>query len=207
MKRYFLRRNKEDKGWFFAPMSQTCWFLVVTAVLMFDFFIIKAIVQGFESYPSDFIAIKNALQNDPPDGNDDKNYQNALVKEIIAASDTGIKSHNTSTSETKILSLEVLKKLLQVKNNKYHINSTGGIDDLDITVYNPSDHFIESLTVQIDYFQEDGKLVQTKAYTTAFVKPKSYKTIHIPSNTKGSKIIYRITNIKSSECAPHEFMA
>jgi hypothetical protein len=207
MKRYFLRRNKEDKGWFFTPVSQATWFFVLAAVLMFDFFIIKAIVQGFEEYPNNYITIKNALQKDPLDGTEDKSYQNALVKEAIAAADTGIKTKTSNTENSKTLSLEGLKKLLDIKSNKYHVNSTGGIDDLELTLINPSDHFVEEITVQVDYLQEDGKLVQTEAFTTNFVKPKSSKIIHIPSNSKGSKVVFRITKIKSSECEVHEFMA
>lgn len=173
---------------------------------MFDYCIIKAIVQGFEEYPNDFIAIKNALQKDPPDGAVDKNYQNALVKEVIAASDTGIKTNSSNPEKSKNLSLQGLKKLLEVKNNKYQLNPNGGINDLELSLYNPSELFIEAITVQVDYLMEDGKLVQTKAFTTNYVKPKSTKIIHIPSNTKGSKVIYRITNVKSSDCVSHEFM-
>jgi hypothetical protein len=207
MKRYLLRRNKENKGWFFIPISQVSWFSIVAAVLMFDFFIIKAIVQGFEYYPSDYIAIKNALQKDPPDGKIDKNYQNALVKEIIAATDTGINTNSANTEKNKLISLGDLKKLLQIKTNNYQLMSSGGIKALEITVLNPSTHFIEAVTVQVDYLEEGGKLVQTEAFTTNYIKPKSSKIIHIPSNTKGSKIIYRITNVKSSECVSRQFEA
>lgn len=185
---------------FFAPTSQVSWFLVVVAVLMFDFFILKAIVQGFNYVPSDFVAIKNALKKDPPSGNTDNNYQNALVKEIISASDTGQKLDKSKAVRTLELSLADLKKLLEIKTNNYHVVSSGGIDELELTVFNNSALFIEAVTVQVDYLENRGHLVQTKAFTTNFVKPKSSKTIHIPANTKGSKIKYRITNVKSSEC-------
>ena len=205
MKRYFLRRNGQQKGRLFTPASQLSWFLVVTAVLMFDFFIIKAIVQGINYYPSDYIAIKNALQKDPPDGAVDKNYQNALVKEVIAASDTGIETNSSNKDKAALLNLDGLKNLLQVKSNDYHLIPTGGIGELELTVVNPSSHFVEAVTVQVDYLAEDGKLVQTEAFTTNYVKPKSSKTIHVPSNTKGSKIVYRITKVKSSECTSRQF--
>lgn len=207
MKRYFLRRNGQKKGRFFTPASQLSWFLVVTAVLMFDFFIIKAIVQGFNEFPSGYIAIKNALQKDPPDGAVDKNYQNALVKEVIAASDTGIKSYGSATDLLATISLDALKKLLQVKSNDYHMIPSGGIGELELTVVNPSSHFVESVTVQVDYLEDNGKLVQTEAFTTNYVKPKSSKTIHVPSNSRGCKIVYRITKVKSAECASRQFEA
>lgn len=207
MKRYFMRRNGQKKGTFFTPASQLSWFLVVTSVLMFDFFIIKAIVQGFNEYPSGYIAIKNALQKDPPDGAVDRNYQNALVKEVIAASDTGIKSKASSLDQLANISLDVLKKLLQVKSNVYHLIPTGGIDDLELTIVNPSSHFVEAVTVQVDYLEDNGKLVQTEAFTTNYVKPKSSKIIHVPSNSRGCKINYRITKVKSAECASRQFEA
>lgn len=207
MKRYFMRRNGQKKGRFFTSASQMSWFLVVAAVLMFDFIIIKAIVQGFNEYPSGYIAIKNALKKDPPDGAVDKNYQNALVKEVIAASDTGIKSNGSSSGKLAVLTLDGLKKLLQLKSNEYHLLPTGGIGELELTVVNPSAHFVEAVTVQVDYLEDNGKLVQTEAFTTNYVKPKSSKTIHVPSNSRGCKIIYRITKVKSAECASRQFEA
>jgi hypothetical protein len=190
-----------------TPSSQISWFLVVAAVLMFDFFIIKAIVQGLNYNPTDYIAIKNALQKDPPTGNTDNNYQNALVKEIISASDTGQKTNITKPAKTKEISLAEMKKLVQIKNNNYHVITAGGIDDLELTVFNNSAFFIEAVTVQVDYLEVKGQLVQTEAFTTNFVKPKSSKTIHVPSNSKGAKIKFRITNVKSPECVSRKLEA
>lgn len=201
MKRYLLRRVKETGRKYFRLTSQTSWFLVVAAVLLFDFLIIRAIVEGFDQEHPGFQAFKSAFQKGPsPDEKVDNNYQNALVKEIISASDTGTKPEKSVSEQAQVISIGGLKKMLQVESNVYHVTATGGIYDLELTVFNQSNYFIEEVTVQVDYFNIKGQLVQTESFLTTLIKPKSSKTIQIPSNDKGVKIKYRITNIQAPEC-------
>jgi hypothetical protein len=187
-------------------ISHISWSLVVAAVLLLDFFIIRSILERFNSEPYYYTAIKSAFQKEPvPKEKVDNNVQNAIVKEIVAAPDTNIKIKKTLPTKEEILSLKELKSLLQIKSNKYHVVASGGIDDLALTVYNESPYFLEAVTVQVDYLKTKKKLVQTESFTTTYLKPNSSKTIHIPSNSKGKKIKYRITNVQASECKMRKF--
>jgi hypothetical protein len=187
-------------------VSHTSWFLVVVAVLIFDFIIIKSIVESFNSETQYYSAIKSAFQKEPiPKEKVDNNIQNALVKELVTAPDTNIKVHKSIPAKEEILSLAELKNLLQIKSNKYHVIASGGIDDLQITLYNKSPYFVDAVTIQIDYLRTRRKLVQTESFTTTYIKPNSSKTIYIPTNNKGKKIKYRITNVQSSECKLRKF--
>lgn len=209
MKSLFSMKNAEHTKWQnkfrSLVVSQFSWLLLVVAVLIFDFIIIKSIVQGFDQDTVYYSDIKNAFQKEPSKKpKTDNTIQNALVKEIVAVSDTGIKikkiQENKPADKAEFITISELRNFLQVKSNKFHVSRSGGINDLELTVYNQSPYFIDAVTVQVDYLQTKRKLVQTKSYTTTYVKPNSSKIIHIPSNKKGKKIKYRVTNVQSTEC-------
>lgn len=118
------------------------------------------------------------------------NFKNAIVTEVVPVFKT----------EKKISSkIRDIKKQVYVKNNAYKVGLFGGVNGLQLTVFNTSVHFVDKVVVAVDYLRPNGEIVQSENVLFSSIKPKSAQTIAIPGSNRGVKVKYKILKVYSHE--------
>jgi len=116
------------------------------------------------------------------------NFQNALAKEFIPIE-----------KKPKKLKPKELKKMVSLQASKYEVKILGGIKDLDLTVQNFSDHFLDEVIVKVEYLKPKGEVINSELITISGVKAGESKTVEVPPSTRGVKVNYSIEEIVSKE--------
>lgn len=165
----------------------------VTAVfigVMLSAFIVKKMVDDSIAAPSEeSIAAIPIIDHEPPADNSES-YKNAIVTEIVPV----FKSNKKTVVKHKDI-----KKQLSVKNNQYKVGLFGGINGLQLTVFNASPHFVDKVIVTVDFLRPNGEVVQSENVMFSAIKSKDAQTIAIPGTNRGVKVRYRILKVYSHE--------
>lgn len=117
-----------------------------------------------------------------------ENFQNALSKEFIP--------YEARPKKTRP---KDLKKMVSVEANEYHVRLLGGINDLQLTIQNYSEHLLDKVSIKVDYLKPKGEVVNTEVVTVKNIKPQETKNIDVPPSKRGVKIKYTILNVYSQE--------
>ena len=163
--------------------------------LIFSAFIIKQIIENFDddyikTTETTSVAIPYEQQNEEEPGAD---FQNALSTEIeIPVTDTV----QTMPKKKKV---ENLNNLVNVKGGDYKKRVLGGIEGLELTVFNKSSHVLDKVLVEVNYLKPNGDVVKTDTYEVSSVLAKGSKTFSVPPSNRGVKVKYKITNIISRQ--------
>jgi len=120
----------------------------------------------------------------------EENLQNALVTEIVPV------YKNSPVKKTKKMKL---KKQLQVSTNHYKVGLFGGINGLQLTVFNTSPQVVDKVVVALDYLRPNGAVVQSENIAFTSIKPKGAQTIAIPGSNRGVKVKYKIIRITAHD--------
>ncbi len=94
-----------------------------------------------------------------------------------------------------------LSKLVSVESNQYHVVAFGGIRNLQLTVYNDSKYLLDNVTVELQYLKPSEQPLRTENIQFRAVSPGGSMTIRVPDTNRGIKVLYRITNILSTQSA------
>ena len=172
------------------PTSNIAGVAAVVIGVMVGAFIVKEWVDGYEpSSPvvtaSIIPTIDREVEKQP-----DVNLKNALVTEIVPV------YKNTPAKKTKKVNL---KKQLQVTTNNYKVGLFGGINGLQLTVFNTSNQVVDKVIVGLDYLKQNGVVVQSENVSFSSIKPKGAKTIAIPGSNRGVKVRYKILKVSSHD--------
>ena len=122
----------------------------------------------------------------------EKMYQNALVREWIPPQKKFRKSRKAVVSPKDII------KQLTLTSSNYKKGFFGGISDLNLTIHNTSNHFVNQVEIEICYKDNNEKTLDTKNFQVESISPHGNKVISIPPSSKGVKVSYRILNIYAS---------
>ncbi|MGZ8544392.1 MAG: hypothetical protein ACXWV0_03805 [Flavisolibacter sp.] len=120
-----------------------------------------------------------------------KDYQTALVKEVV--SPVGQKAVIRSLKPKDI------RAQVKVKANDYKTGVFGGISNLELTTINSSPHFIDRLTISVDFFKKNGDRIETKNYTIHSLAPNSSKKLDVPQSSRGTKVKISVQQVYSKE--------
>lgn len=120
----------------------------------------------------------------------DENIKNALVTEVVPV---------FKTAPIKTTKPGDVKRLLKIKTNSYKVGLFGGINGLELTVFNNSTQVVDKLIVTIDYLRPNGVVVQSENVSFSSIKPKGAQTISIPGSNRGVKIRYKILKAYSHD--------
>ena len=136
MKKYFLLKKGNVAALFIGVMLTTI--------------IIKKIAYDYmsSSYQQD-IVVTPGIDREAEAGDSDS-YKNAIVTEIVPV----FKSNKKAIARRKDI-----KKQLTIKNNQYKVGLFGGINGLQLTVFNASPHFVEKVLVAVDFLKPNGEVV------------------------------------------------
>lgn len=158
---------------------------VVAILLLSGFVVIKWIEKPEE------VQVKVTRNATPAPGEpvtNSENFQNALSKEFIP--------YEARPKKTKP---KDLKKMVSVEANEYHVRLLGGINDLQLTIQNYSEHLLNKVSIKVDYLKPNGEVVNTEVVTVKNIKPQETKNIDVPPSKRGVKIKYTILNVYSQE--------
>jgi hypothetical protein len=123
----------------------------------------------------------------------DKMFQNALVREWIHPQKKYRKARKT------VVTTQDIKKRLTLTSNNYKKGFFGGIRDLQLTINNTSNHFVNQVEIEVCYKDKNGKLVDTKNFEVESIPALGNRLISIPPSLKGVKVNYRILNIYATQ--------
>jgi hypothetical protein len=101
--------------------------------------------------------------------------------------------------EVKKVPVENIVSQLHLKANEYTVAAFGGIRNLKMTLQNNSRHLLEKVSVEIRYLNPEGEVVKTETIDFNSVPPGESAAIAVKKTTRGVKLDYKITKIKTAE--------
>jgi hypothetical protein len=134
--------------------------------------------------------IDREVERQPPE-----NITNAIVKEIVPV---------YKNTPAKVSKKTNIKKQLKIKTNNYKVGLFGGINGLQLTVFNTSSQFVDKVVVVLDYLKPNGEVVQSENVSFSSIKPLGAQTIAIPGSNRGVKVQYKILKVSAHNYKPDE---
>lgn len=101
--------------------------------------------------------------------------------------------------EVKKVPVENIASQLHLKANEYTVAAFGGIRNLKMTLQNDSRYLLEKVSVEIRYLNPEGAVVKTETVDFNSVPPGEAATIAVKKTTRGVKLEYKISTIKTAE--------
>lgn len=159
---------------------------VVIGVMIGAFVIKKWVDEWAPGTTGESIAT-HVLDREPtPVANED--FQNALVTEIVP-------EYKKTTHTAKHVNI---KKQVKLRASDYKVGLFGGINGLQLTVFNTSSsEIVDKALVAVNYLKRGGGVVQSENAVFTFIKPGSAQTISIPGSNRGVKVQYKILKVYS----------
>jgi len=157
--------------------------------VMLGAFIIKKWVDGFEPASLETATampvLDREVQKQPQE-----NIKNALVTEIVPV------YKNILAKTAKKVNI---KKQLRVSTNNYKVGLFGGINGLQLTVFNTSPQVVDKVIVALDYLRPNGAVLQSENIAFISIKPRGSQTIAIPGSNRGVKVKYKIVKVSAHD--------
>lgn len=177
------KKNTWDKKIFASSHAASVVAIFIGVIL--GAFVIKKMVDGYVPDSSEEIATATAVIDREVEKQPDENMQNALVTEIVPV-------YKAPVATPKKVNL---KKQLRLRVNNYKVGLFGGINGLQLTVFNLSPQVVDKVIVAVDYLRPNGAVVQSENVSFPTIKPKSVQTISIPGSNRGVKVKYKILKV------------
>jgi hypothetical protein len=168
------------------PSANAASVIAVFLGVMLGAFIIKKWVDGYEPVPEETAMAIPAIDREAVK-QPEENIQNALVTEIVP-----VYKNTPAVKKTKKINV---KNQLKLSNNKYKVGLFGGINGLQLTVFNTSAQVVDRVIVAVDYLRPNGAVVQSENVAFTSIKPKGAQTISIPGSNRGVKVQYKILKV------------
>jgi hypothetical protein len=149
-------------------------------------FVIKKTVDGYVPLSNEEIATAVPIIDREVEKQPDENIKNALVTEIVPVYKVTPAKPQKKTN---------FKKQLRVSVNNYKVGLFGGINGLQLTVFNASPQMVDKIIVAVDYLRPNGAVVQSENVSFSTIKPKGAQTISVPGSDRGVKLRYKILKV------------
>lgn len=154
--------------------------------VMIGAFVVKKTVDGYvpgttEEEIADTPIIDREVETQP-----DENVKNALATEIVPV---------YKAQPAKAVKKINVKNQLKLSSNNYKVGLFGGINGLQLTVFNLSPQQVDKVIVALDYLKPGGAVVQSENVSFSTIKPKAAQTISIPGSDRGVKVRYKILKV------------
>ncbi len=166
--------------------------LAIFIGVVFAAFVIKKLVDEVVHETPAQTAVATPIIDRLTEKKADQNIRNALVTEIVPV----YKAPQKKSKKTNI------KNQLKLKTNDYKVSLFGGINGLQLTVFNTSIQHVEKALVILDYLRPNGEVVQSENVLFKNIKPGKAQTISIPGSNRGVKVKYKILKVFSHEYKP-----
>jgi hypothetical protein len=149
-------------------------------------FVIKNMVDGYVQDATEETATAIPILDRESDKEPNENIKNALATEIVPV---------YKKFQAKISNHVNIKKQLAVKTNSSKVGLFGGINGLQLNVFNTSPQVVDKVIVALDYFRPNGAVVQSENVSFSYIKPKGAQTISSPVSNRGVKLRYKILKV------------
>jgi hypothetical protein len=157
--------------------------------VMLTAFIIKNLVDGYVPDTKEEAVAATPVIDRETEKPVTENFKNALSTEIVPV-------YKNVAPKTKPVNI---KQQLKLKSNEYKVGLFGGINGLQLTVFNTSPHFVDRVLVALDYLRPNGVVVQSENILFSSIKAKGAQTITIPGSNRGVKVRYKILKVYSHD--------
>lgn len=148
-------------------------------------FIVKKTVDGYVPVSTQEEIAATPIIDRQVEAQPEESVKNALVTEIVPVYKAPIKAAKKIN----------VKNQLKLSNNNYKVGLFGGINGLQLTVFNLSPQFVDKVIVALDYLKPGGAVVQSENVSFSTIKPKAAQTISIPGSDRGVKVRYKILKV------------
>jgi hypothetical protein len=148
-------------------------------------FVIKRWVDGYVPENEETATVMPVIDRDVVK-QQDESVHNALVTEVVPV------YKSTAAKKEKKASL---KSQLKLATNNYKVGLFGGINNLQLTVFNASSQSVDKVIVALDYLKPNGSVVESENVPFTSIKPKATQTVSIPGSNRGVKVRYRILKV------------
>ena len=153
--------------------------------VMVGSFVIKRWVDGYVPENEETATVMPVIDRDVVK-QQDESVHNALVTEVVPV------YKNTAPKKAKKASL---KSQLKLATNNYKVGLFGGINGLQLTVFNTSSQSVDKVIVALDYLKPNGSVVESENVPFTSIRPKATQTVSIPGSNRGVKVRYRILKV------------
>lgn len=153
--------------------------------VMVGSFVIKRWVDGYVPENEETATVMPVIDRDVVK-QQDESVHNALVTEVVPV------YKNTAPKKAKKTSL---KSQLKLATNNYKVGLFGGINGLQLTVFNTSSQSVDKVIVALDYLKPNGSVVESENVPFTSIRPKATQTVSIPGSNRGVKVRYRILKV------------
>jgi hypothetical protein len=124
----------------------------------------------------------------------DIDYQNAIKKETITP--------DSVAKPISAASLKSLRRQVIIGTNKLRTGIFGGIDDLQVKVYNGSGQLLDKVNLLVQFFRPNGTPLREERYSIYSVKPHSEKILVVPPGKRGVRVKYKLIGVETKEEVP-----
>jgi hypothetical protein len=155
-------------------------------------FVIRKMVDDDASDATEETAIAMPVLDRETQKQPDENIKNALVTEIVPV------YKNTAKTSKHI----PVKKQLKLKASEYKVGLFGGINGLQLTLFNTSSQVVDRAIVAVDYLKPNGSIVQSENVLFSSIRPKGAQTIAIPGSNRGVKVRYKVLKVYAHAYKP-----
>jgi hypothetical protein len=153
--------------------------------VMVGSFVIKRWVDGYVPENEETATVMPVIDRDVVK-QQDESVHNALVTEVVPV------YKSTAAKKAKKASL---KSQLKLATNNYKVGLFGGINNLQLTVFNASSQSVDKVIVALDYLKPNGSVVESENVPFTSIRPKATQTVSIPGSNRGVKVRYRILKV------------
>ena len=92
-----------------------------------------------------------------------------------------------------------LSKLVTVNSNDYQRGAFGGIRNLELTLTNHSNYFLDNVTVELQYLKPSEHTLRSEKIIFTKIPAEGTLTIAVPPSNRGIKVQFKIIKIESKE--------
>ena len=173
-----------------VPLKNISAVAAICIGVMLGAFVIKKWVDGSAPDTVQAAVAIPVIDRQPTPTQPGEDFKNALVTEIVPVYKTPSKKNSKSTD---------VKKQLKLETNDYKVGLFGGINGLQLTVFNTSAQYVDKVIVALDYLNPNGTVIESENVLFTSIKPKGAQTIAIPGSNRGVKLRYKILKVYSHD--------
>lgn len=168
------------------PSSNAASIAAIFVGVVLGAIMIKKMVDGNVPDQKEEVAVQTPIIDRDVEKLPDENMKNALVTEIVPV---------YKTTPAKTPKKTNLKNQVRLSASNYTVGLFGGINGLQLTVFNTSPQMVDKVIVALDYLRPNGAVVQSENVSFSSIRPKGAQTISIPGSNRGVKVRYKILKV------------
>lgn len=165
------------------------WIFGLVICLLFGAYIIKKIIDNFSNLPVPENAVATGVAIETPVPASFENVA-SVAPENVDTVQSALRTHARTVN---------LKKLVNLKINKYKVGMLGGISNAKITVNNQSDYTLDKVTVLIQYLKRNGVVIHQEVLNVHPLHSKAAKVVAVPSHKRGTMIKAVVQSVQSRQ--------